>query len=47
MKKFFIAVILLVAFSVTAQSCTDDTAQEEVEVYSPDKDTCPPGGCPK
>ena len=45
MKKVLIALILLFGINILAVSCTQDEI-DDVEIFSPDKDTCPPGGCP-
>lgn len=46
MKKVLFALMLLFGTSLLAVSCTTDEI-DEIEILSPDKDTCPPGGCPE
>lgn len=42
MKKVLLALFAAALFI----ACTDDT-KEDIDLYGPDKTTCPPGGCPQ
>jgi thioredoxin-related protein len=45
MKKVLFALVFLMGVGLLATSCTKDEI-DDIEIFSPDKDTCPPGGCP-
>ena len=45
MRKVLIALMLLIGSQVLV-SCTNDDL-DDIEILSPDNDTCPPGGCPQ